>query len=145
MTILDANAVIAHFGAEPAAAAVVLLLDAGGYALTSVGLTEVFDHLLRVERADLQTAVSYLANLGLFDAIPVGPALGVAAGRLRARRYHRVTSALSLADCVAAECARSTGRPLATSDGVLLTVCHHEGIAVIPLPRSDGSIWSPPA
>jgi hypothetical protein len=76
--------------------------------------------------------------------VPVDSAAGSAAGRLRARRYHRTRCAVSMADCIAAETARATGQPLATADPDLLDVCHAESIPSLPLPASDGTTWTPP-
>jgi hypothetical protein len=50
-----------------------------------------------------------------------------------------------MADCIAAEIARSRNEELATSDPRLLDVCHAENIAHLALPQSDGSTWFPPA
>ena len=47
-----------------------------------------------------------------------------------------------MADCIAAETARATRRPLATADPDLLDVCLAERIEIIPLPGSDGTTWS---
>lgn len=143
MTILDAYAVIAYLRDEPAASDVRPLLEAGDGALTAVGLAEVLDHLVRLAEADEDDAVLDLAQLGLLDALPVDAGTGNAAGRLRARHYHRTSCPISMADCIAAETARATGRTLATADPVLLDVCHSEQIEIIPLPSSDGTIWSP--
>ncbi len=71
------------------------------------------------------------------------PDLGAAAGRLRACHYHRKRWAVSMADCIAAETARSRNEQLATLDPDLLDVCHAENIARVVLPQSDGSTWSP--
>ena len=84
-----------------------------------------------------------VAQLRLNDPVPIDEKLAAAAGRLRARRYHRVRCAVSLADCLAAEIARALARSLATSDPALLDVCHDEGIAVTVLTGSDGSRWTP--
>lgn len=144
MTVLDAYAVIAYLRGEPAARHVRPLLEDGVSALTAVGLAEVLDHLVRLAKADEDDAVLDLAQLGLLDAIAVDAATGSAAGRLRARRYHRTRCAVSMADCIAAETARATGRPLATADSALLSVCHAESIASLPLPASDGATWTSP-
>lgn len=144
MTILDAYAVLAFLKGEAAANEVEQLITAGG-ALTAVGVAEVIDHLVRLGDADEDEASLDLAQLGLDDAVAIDGELAGAAGRFRARRYHRTRCPVSLADCVAAEVARSTGRPLATSDPALLDACHHEEIAVSVLPGTDGSRWSPPA
>ena len=85
-----------------------------------------------------------LAQLGLIDAVSVDAMTGAAAGQLRARHYHRTRCQVSLADCVAAEIARSGSQPLATADPHHLDICHAEGIAIAMLPASDGSRWAPP-
>ena len=143
MTVLDAYAVLAFLKAEPAAAEVKALLKRGDAALTSVGVGEVLDHLIRIVGADEEDAALDLAQLGLLDGLPVSGELGAAAGRLRARRYHRSRCAVSMADCVAAEAARSQAEPLATSDPHLLDLCHAEDIDRVVLPQSDGSVWAP--
>lgn len=48
-----------------------------------------------------------------------------------------------MADSIAAEAARPTSRPLATSDPQLLDVCYDEGISTIVLAASDGFKWVP--
>lgn len=60
----------------------------------------------------------------------------------RARHYHRRDRAVSLADCVVAETARSLDAPVASSDPHLLDLCHDERIAVMVLPDSAGNMWS---
>jgi predicted nucleic acid-binding protein len=143
VTVLDSYAVIAYLRDEPAADRVRPLLEAGDGMLTAVGLAEVLDHVIRLAGADEDDAVLDLAQLGLLDALPIDADVGNAAGRLRAHRYHRTRCPISMADCIAAETARGTGRPLATADPDLLDVCHTEQIAVIPLPQSDGTTWTP--
>lgn len=141
MTVLDAYAVLALLKGEAAASEVRALL-ASGASLTSLGIAEVIDHLVRVVGANEEDAALDLAQLGLLDGLAVDAATGLAAGRLRARHYHRHRCAVSLADCAVAEVARSEARPLATADPHLLDLCHAEGIAVIVLPATDGSRWS---
>jgi predicted nucleic acid-binding protein len=85
-----------------------------------------------------------VAQLGLLEAVAVTTQLGAAAGRLRARHYHRTRCSVSMADCLAAEAARALGEKLATSDPHLLHACDAEGIDYVVLPQSDGSVWSPP-
>lgn len=145
LTVLDAYAVLAFLKNEAAAPEVEGLIAAGGTALTVVGLAEVLDHLIRIGGADEEDASLDIAQLGLDDPVLVDEKLAAATGRLRARRYHRVRCPVSLADCFAAEAARSESRSLATSDPDLLDVCHHEGIAVTVLTGSDGSRWVPPS
>jgi len=143
LTVLDAYAVVAYLRDEPAAIQASRLLADGDTSLTAVGLAEVLDQLIRVAGADEEDAALDLAQLGLLETTSADSALGAAAGRLRARHYHRTRCAVSMADCVAAEAARRSAEPLATSDPHLLDVCHRERISVIVLPGSDGSVWKP--
>ena len=144
MTVLDAYAVLAYLKGERAGADVKVLLRTAGSVLTALGVAEVLDHLVRLAGADEEDAMLDIAELGLIDGVSVDATIGAAAGRLRARHYHRTRCQVSLADCVAAEVARSLRQPLATSDPHLLDVCHAEGVAVTVLPASDGSRWTPP-
>lgn len=142
MTLLDAFAVLALLKDEPAAAEVDALVRAGDSRLTVLGVAEVIDHLVRLVRLDEDEAVLDLAQLGLQTPVEVDESLALRAALLRARRYHRRSCAVSLADCVAAEAARATGRPLATADSHLLDVCADEGISIVPLLDSTGSRWT---
>ena len=144
MTVLDAYAVIAYLRAEPAASQVRRLLGTGAAVLPAVGVAEVLDHLVRVVGAHEEDATLDLAELGLLEGTLVDSAIGAAAGRLRARYYDRSRCAVSMADCIAAQTARSKAEPLATSDPHLLDLCHAEGIATVVLPGSDGSRWVTP-
>jgi PIN domain nuclease of toxin-antitoxin system len=143
VTVLDAYAVFALLKGEPAAAEVQRLLDAGTGALTALGVAEVVDHLVRLVGASEEDAALDVAQLGLASPDPVDGELALQAGLLRARHYHRRNCAVSLADCIVAESARSLGSPVATSEPHLLAVCRDEGIGVIPLPDSSGNTWSP--
>ena len=142
MTVLDAFAVIALLRGEPAAPEVRGLIDAGDALLTAVGVGEVIDHLVRVVGASEEDAVLDVAQLGLGDAFGVDDELGLRAGRLRARQYHRANRAVSLADCIAAEAARVLQTDLATADPHLLDLCRGERIAFMALPNSSGARWS---
>ena len=144
MTILDSYAVLAFLKGEAAASEVEDLIVGGGAAMTVLGVAEVLDHLIRISGVDEENASLDIAQLGLDTAIVADEAIAAAAGRLRARWYHRTSCPVSLADCVTAEAARSLRRPLATSDPPLLDVCHHENVAIAVLPGSDGSLWSAP-
>src|SRR5688572_20793128 len=106
---------------EPAAAEVQSLLEGDELAtLTVVGLGDVLDYLVRRAGADDEEAALDLAQLGLFTPPALQPDVAARAGLLRARYYHRRVRALSLADCIAAETARSFDAPLATADPALL-------------------------
>jgi len=144
VTILDAYAVIALLRGEPAADAVqeLLAVDADA-ALTALGLAEVVDFLVRLARVDEEDAALDVAQLRLADMDPVTAEIALRAGLLRARHYHRHDRAVGLADCVVAETARARTTSVVTSDPHLLDTCAAEGIAVIPLPDSQGRTWSP--
>ena len=142
--MLDAYAVIAFLRDEAAANEVASLLRSDDdVSLTSVGLAEVVNHLVRLAGFDEEEVFLDLADLGLHDSIGVDSQTGGQGGRLRARYYHRTRCAVSMADCLAAVVARNRSVPLATSDSHLLDVCQAESIDVIVLPRSDGTRWIP--
>lgn len=142
--VLDAYAVLALLKGEAATPEVRTLLEGiEPAALTSVGVAEVLDLLVRVAGVDEEDATLDVAQLGLLNAHVLDDRTAAAAGRLRARRYHRKRCAVSLADCIAAESARDLGARLATADPHLLDVCHAEGIGTHPLPASDGTTWTP--
>jgi PIN domain nuclease of toxin-antitoxin system len=142
--ILDSYAVLALLSDEPASEQVERLITGGEIVrLTALGIAEIVDHLVRITGADEDEAALDLAQLGLASAPAVEATLALQAGLLRAKHYHRVDRAVSLADCVAAETARSSGSSLATADPQLLDLCHAEAISTIPLPNSQGRIWSP--
>jgi predicted nucleic acid-binding protein len=141
--VLDAFAVIAALRGEPAAPEVSQMLRHHDVVLTSLGLAEVIDHMVRVAGADLDEVLLDLASIGLLDVQPLDNRTVISAGALRAARYHRSRCVVSLADCVAAETARSMGGSLCTSDPHLLDVCHAEGIDVVALLDSTGQRWTP--
>lgn len=143
MIVLDAYAVLALLKGEPAANEVYGLISGEEAFLTSLGVAEVVDHLVRLAGADEEEAALDLAQLGLMRPAPVDEAMGRGAGLLRARHYHRQRRAVSLADCVAAETARAIGAPLVSSDPHLLDMCHDEGIALVPLSDQGGRRWRP--
>jgi predicted nucleic acid-binding protein len=139
--VLDSYAVLAHLKDEPAAPEVAALLAGNDdVRLTAIGVAEVLDHLVRIVGADPEDAALDLAQLGLVEAIPMDSDAGLRAGLLRARHYHRKDRAVSLADCIAADAARTSEAPLATSDPHLLDLCEAEGIEVVSLPDSNGTV-----
>lgn len=141
MAVLDAYAVIAYLRDEAAAELVTELLRSPTV-LSAVNAAEVIDQLVRVfdrDPDDVLADVAVLSHAGMALA-PVSPELGVFAGRLRARHYHRESMAVSLADCVAAATALSTGRPLATADPALAAMMRAEEGNLLPLPDSAGML-----
>lgn len=143
MTILDAFAVIALLKGEPAAPQVQLLIQEGGCALTSLGVAEVIDHLVRLVKTSEEDAVLDVAQLSLAPSIELDDASATQAALLRARHYNKKNRTVSLADCVVAHAARTTASAVATSDPYLLDLCRDEDIAIIPLPDSSGRLWAP--
>jgi predicted nucleic acid-binding protein len=141
--VLDAYAVLALLKGEPAAGQVQrILADDDAATLTVLGVAEVVDHLVRLAGATEEDAALDVAQLDLSEPGTVDARLGLWAGLLRARHYHRRDRAVSLADCIVAETARSLDAPVASSDPHLLDLCHDERIAVVALPDSAGRIWS---
>ncbi len=143
MTILDAFAVIAMLKGEPAAEEVRGIIDRGGCALTTLGVAEIVDHLVRVVGAADEEAVLDVAQLDLSAPILLDDVTATMAAILRVRHYNRKTCAVSLADCVVAQLARATNTAVVTSDPHLLDLCRDEGIEFIALPDSRGEVWSP--
>jgi PIN domain nuclease of toxin-antitoxin system len=140
VSVLDAYAVIAYLRGETCADEVAALLRKPTV-LTSVNAAEVVDQLVRVfgrDPDDVHAGLALLASAGM-TMQPVSADLGLEAGRLRARHYHRERRAVSLADCVAAVAALAGHQPLATSDPALAAVVRDEGGRVHALPASDGS------
>jgi PIN domain nuclease of toxin-antitoxin system len=138
-TVLDAYAVIAYLRDEPCAGEVADLLR-GATILTSVSAAEVWDQMVRVFKADPDSVDADLAllNHAGLTVQAVTDELGMEAGRIHARRYHRERAAVSLADCVAASAALASDSPLATCDPALADVLRAEGGKVHPLPDSQG-------
>jgi PIN domain nuclease of toxin-antitoxin system len=143
MIVLDAYAVIALLGDEPAADMVQQLLETNDEAaLTVLGVAEVINYLVRRAGTEEDDAVLDLGQVGLSTPQPLDVDLAMRAGLLRARHYHRRTCAVSLADCVAIETARALAVPVASSDPHLLDVCAAEGVAFLALPDSTGATWT---
>lgn len=141
MTVLDAYALVAYLRAEPCADEVAALLR-GTTALSAANAAEVVDQLTRVfgsDPDDVHADLALLANAGM-ELVAVTPDMGLLAGRLRAKHYHRERSAVSLADCLAAATALTLGRALATSDPALAGVVRAEGGELHALPDSQGSL-----
>lgn len=141
MTVLDAYAVLAYLRDEAAAEPVTELLRAPTV-LSSVNAAEVIDQLVRVygrDPDDVHADLAVLSHTGMHLS-PVPADVGMAAGRLRARHYHREQMAVSLADCVAAATALGAGRPLATADAALATMIRAEGGTLHALPDSAGRL-----
>lgn len=141
MTVLDAYALVAYLRDERAADEVAALLRSPT-TLTTVNAAEVVDQLVRVFGHDADGVhgdLLVLSHAGM-QLVEVPPHVGISAGRLRARYYHRERMALSLADCVAAATSLSDGRPLATADPPLANLLRAEGGTVHALPDTKGRV-----
>jgi PIN domain nuclease of toxin-antitoxin system len=137
-TLIDASALIALLGAEPAAVEVQEMLSRGAV-MTTLNLAEAVDRLKR--RYDLEIARTRPVIEGLLAKslmlLPLGPAQAWRAGEIRAAHYHRSRCPISLADAVLVASAPAGGR-IASSDGHVLRVAASEGVATIALPDSKG-------
>lgn len=141
MIVLDAYAVLAYLRDEAAADAVGELLTEPTL-LTAVNAAELLDQLVRVynrDADDVHADLALLAHIGV-QLGAVSAEVGMLAGRLRTRHYHRLRMAVSLADCVAAAAALSAGWPLATADPALATLVRVEGGDVRALPDTSGRL-----
>ncbi len=137
-TLIDASALIALLGAEPAAGEVQEMLRSGA-AMTTLNLAETVDRLRR--RYELEIELTRPVIEGLLaknlTLLPLGPSQAWRAGEIRAAHYHRSRCPISLADAVLVASAPAGGR-IASSDGPLLSVAASEGIATVVLPDSKG-------
>jgi predicted nucleic acid-binding protein len=137
-TLIDASALIALLGAEPAAGELQEMLRSGA-AMTTLNLAEAIDRLKR--RYDLEIERTRPVIEGLLAKslilLPLGHAQAWRAIEIRAAHYHRSRCPISLADAVLVASAPAGGR-VASSDGPLLTVAASEGIATVALPDSKG-------
>jgi len=141
VTILDAQAVIALLR-EEAAAEEVGRLVASPTMLSALNAAEVLDQMVRVfghDAADIHADLARLQRGGLWFA-PVTDEVGILAGQLRARHYHRTRRAVSLADCVAAATALTEKQPLATADPALVAMVRDQGGQVHALPDTGGNM-----
>lgn len=134
--LLDAFALIALMRDERAAEQVESLIRTGGTAITAVNLAEALDVLQRLqgisrERLD-EVTVPLLAEQ--IKLIPVDERIARGAADIRARRYHRTRSPVSLADCVLLASADRSDS-IATADTPLMRVAEAENIEVTKLPR----------
>ena len=138
MITLDACVLEAFLLDEFAAEEVEGLLKSGEQTIiTAWNAAEVFDRLARLTNEAIESVRADMAELRILVAA-VDEDLAAAAADLRSRHYHRVTRAVSLADCCAAAHALDRGARLATSDAALVQLMQDEGGEVISLPNSAG-------
>jgi predicted nucleic acid-binding protein len=131
--LLDAFALLAG---EPAADEVEILLRGGKAAMTAVNLAEALDVLQRVQgipRERLQEVTAPLVGERM-KILPIDERIARDAADVRARRYHRTRTPLSLADCILLAATGETD-VLATADGPLIRVAEAENVQVRKLRR----------
>lgn len=142
LTVLDAQAVVAALVGEPAAREVeAFLRDPTSPArISATNLGEVVDILIRLHgiRNDAVIEKIQWLSIGGLVVDDVDDRIGLLAGGIRARSYHRSAIRVSLADCVALATALVHGERLATADAHLLRAAVAEGCAVAALPDSKG-------
>ena len=140
MTLLDAYALVALLGDEPAASEVEAILRAGEAGITVVNLAEAIDVTSRVHGIPQEEVRATLAPL-LGEAIAVviqDEAAAWRAAELRQTHYERRSSALSLADCLLIAAVGERDE-VATADRVVARVARSDGRRVVALPDSTGT------
>jgi predicted nucleic acid-binding protein len=139
LTLLDANALLAFLRAQPAEKEVALLLHRGDCATPSPCLAEIVDRLIRRWGSSPEQVAEQLGPLvdESVSVLALDSEIAWRAGEIRAARYHRKTSALSLADCVLLATAGPEDE-IATSDRAIAKTARKLGIDVVPLPDSRG-------
>lgn len=134
MTLLDAYALIALVAGGSAGAEVRALIRAGGCAVATVNLAEVFDVLERVRAVPPDRARAAIEPLldGLVETIALTAEIARSAGELRATHHHRTEQPLSLADCVLLA-SGAPGDRIATADPDVLGVAVAIGLEPLEL------------
>jgi predicted nucleic acid-binding protein len=96
--------------------------------------------MTRIFERPVEATLNALAMLeaGGLEIVPVDASVGLHAGELHAHLYHRESSPLSMADCVALAVAAAFDEPLMTSDPPLAAGARSEGVVVMPLADSHG-------
>ncbi len=137
-TLIDASALIALLGAEPAAGEVQEMLNHGA-AMSTLNLAEAIDRLERRYGLEVERTRPVIEGLLVKSLVllPLGPAQAWRAGEIRAAHYHRSRCPISLADAVLVASVPAGGR-IASSDGPLLAVAANEGIDTVALQDSKG-------
>jgi predicted nucleic acid-binding protein len=141
LTLLDAYALVALVGDEPAAEEVEAILRGGDARVVIVNLAEAIDVSQRVHRlaaGEVRAALEPLLLARVLSAIVSGESHAWRAAELRAKHFDKKARALSMADCFLLAHGLEDGEPIATSDPPLAAVARAVGIEVIALPDSAG-------
>jgi PIN domain nuclease of toxin-antitoxin system len=115
------------------------ILRQGSAAMTGANIAEVFDVGIRRKGLSPERMSEVVEPLfdGPIACVPVDRALAGLAGRLRATRYHRSRSGISLADAVLLAAALP-GDEIATADSEVLAIAAELGVETVELPPSSG-------
>ncbi len=134
--LLDAYALIALLAEEPAAEQVETILRRGEAAITAVNLAEALDVLQRVQgipRERLHELTTPLVSERM-ALVEITEPIARDAADIRARRYHRTRTPISLADSILLA-ATGQSDELATADRPLIAVAEAEKLNVRALAR----------
>jgi len=139
-TLLDAFALVAFLGGEPAAAEVRQLLARGDAAISTVNLAEAGQSLLRHGDATSDELRELVDSIPL-AVIPFTAAHAWRAAELRARYYRRTDSAVSLADCCLADRHATCPDPMPPALGLCAKSARaSQARRLSPLGRCTGAI-----
>ena len=135
MTLLDAYALVAFLVGGPATQQVRALLREGDTAVATANLAEALDVSERVHGLPIARAMEVLEPLleGPVAVLPLDITVARRAAEIRARRYHRTSRPISLADAVLVASA-GPGDRIATADPDVLAVARAEGLEALTLP-----------
>lgn len=137
---MDAYALVAFLGDEPAANEVEELLRRSECAITPVNLGEAADICGRVHRiklVDVRKVVEMLVVSEQLEVVEVPAEAAWRAAALRQAYYKPRTSEVSLADCFLVAAAEPEDA-IATADPPVAAMARAEGIEILPLPSSGG-------
>ena len=139
MILLDANAVLALARGEVAADEVAEIVHSSDVAMSAANFLETAEQLVRLYGwSPTETSEKLGVLVGRYlRVVPVDEGVAWRGALLRARHYHRMTCALSLADCALLASA-GPDDSIATADPAGAFVARAEGIGLIPLPDSSG-------
>jgi len=135
VTLLDAYALVAFLVGGPATQHVRALLREGDTAVATANLAEALDVSERVHGLPIARAMEVLEPLleGPVAVLPLDITVARRAAEIRARRYHRTSRPISLADAVLVASA-GPGDRIATADPDVLAVARAEGLEALTLP-----------
>jgi predicted nucleic acid-binding protein len=142
VTFLDAYALVAFIGGEPAAPEVRELLRARDTHVIVVNLAEALDALQRVHGVGADEVREVLDPLLLDRTLSIAVSEESDAwltASLRARHYDRKSCAVSVPDCFLLAHALAGDGRIATADPAVVAAARVEGVRVVPLPDSTGA------